>query len=449
MQAQFIHCADVHLGNHQYQNNTRYNDFAQAFLRIVDDAIARQVSVFLVAGDIFHKRAIDAITLFQAKEAFGRLKSAGIPAIVIEGNHDRAYYRDANVSWLSYLTWTGDIIMLAPDISPEGITFAPWSPEARNGGYYDVPATGMRIYGLPWYGAATGALLAQVAAELRRMHDEEAAAGVRYRVLMLHTGVDGMVPNLHGLPTASQFTPLREVVDYVALGHVHKPYEIEGFIFNPGSTETVSAEEAAWQRGYYVVDVTDQGHQPHHIANPQRPFLRWKFAVDGLASPTELRDRFTGFIQDRSATVARAAHRFAEDCGANYDADPASFGPVVDVTLHGTLAFDHAALDKRELEALVREHTAPLLVQIRNFTDSLDYAPTSGELDGRDHATRQELELSVFRDLLLRDARYAADAPAWARVVAELKQKALDNDDPAVIAAWLSQSHTRIQTKEE
>ena len=83
---------------------------------------------------------------------------------------------------------------------------------------------------------------------------------------MMHTGVDGQVPGVQGLPRLAQFEPLHESIDYLALGHVHKPYTFGGWIYNPGSTETCAAEEAQWEdRGYYYVQIdTDE---PERLIN--------------------------------------------------------------------------------------------------------------------------------------------------------------------------------------
>lgn len=429
-----MHVADVHLGNFQYQNKERYNDFAKAFGAIVDEAVQRRVDAFLVAGDVFHKRSIDALTLFQAKESFGRLQAAGIPALVIEGNHDKAHYRDAQVSWLNFLSWSGELSLLATTHEGAELRFAPWSPATRQGGYFDLPGKGIRVYGVPWYGGSTAAIMQRVGDELRRVQAEEARAGVRFRVLMLHTGVDGVVPALHGLPTRTQFDPLRGLVDYIALGHVHKPYEFDGWLYNPGSTETVSAEEAHWKRGYYLVEVDLDGeptHHAQHILNKQRPFLRWSFSVDDLSSPEILLARFAAWCTDHHSQAQRSAAQFGGD-------------PVIDVSLSGTLAFDASGLERRALEERVKQHMPALHVIIRHLFNTVDFDPETGELDGRDEVTRQELERRIFRDLLARDARFATQAEQWARVMAELKQRALAEEDPAVITAWLGETRTRL-----
>jgi exonuclease SbcD len=434
MEMRFFHVADVHLGNLQYQQQERYNDFARAFLGIVETAIAERVAAVLIAGDVFHKRSIDALTLYQAKHAFGLLKEASIPALVIEGNHDKAHYRDAQVSWLNFLSWSGDLILLAATNAGTELEFAPWSPETKQGGYYDLPG-GVRIYGVPWYGGSTPAIMLRAAEALRRMEADEAQAGIRYRAMMLHTGVDGVVPNLHGLPTRTQFDPLRSLVDYIALGHVHKPYVFDEWLYNPGSTETVSAEEAAWKRGYYDVTIHLDADTPHHTArhilNKQRPFLRWSFAVDDLATPEALLARFTAWCAEHAASAERAAQSYGGP-------------PIIDIALNGTLAFDPGALERRALDDAVRRAMPALHVLLRNLFHAVDFDPTAGELDGRNEATRQELEIRVFRDLLTRDARYAPTAEQWAKVVAELKQHALGDEAPAAIAAWLQETRQRL-----
>ena len=104
MRATFVHTADNHLGYEQYGFKERFNDFARAFYSVMDDAIARKADLVIIAGDLFNKRAIDALTLIQAEAGLQKLKDAGIPAIAIEGNHDRSYYRDG-ISWLQFLCW--------------------------------------------------------------------------------------------------------------------------------------------------------------------------------------------------------------------------------------------------------------------------------------------------------------------------------------------------------
>ena len=438
MRASFVHTADNHLGYEQYGVKERFNDFARAFQAVVDDAIARRADFFLVAGDLFNKRAIDALTLIQAQEALQRLKAAGIPAVAIEGNHDRSYYRDG-VSWLQFLCWEGVLHLLNPAVREGAPVVAPWDQQTMRGAYVDLKGGAVRIYGLPWYGAGTARVMEQFARELARSRAEEEAAGVEYRVLLLHSGVDGILPQLHGLPTRQQFEPLRGLVDYVALGHVHKPYEIDDWLYNPGSTETWGAEESAWQRGFYYVEV-DTGApagQPRHRAqlliNPRRPFLRLAFRVDGLPDPAALYDRFERFCR-----------RQAEEQEEAPTTGPRS-APVVDVALTGVLGFDASALERARLEECVERHFRPLVARVHDTTRDTEYDPAGeGEGDGRDRTTWHELELRIFQDLLARDARYLPEAGRWAAALAELKQMALGGEEPDAIVARLREARGRL-----
>ena len=428
MRATFVHTADNHLGYEQYGIKERFNDFARAFLSVIDAAIARQADCFLIAGDLFNKRAIDALTLMQAKSGLERLKEAGIPAIAIEGNHDRTYYRDG-VSWLQFLCWEHLLVLLNPIIHEGVISLTPWDSESLLGAYTDLKGGRMRIYGLPWYGAGTARVVESFAHELAAARETEAEAGVEYRVLLMHTGIEGIVPQMHGLPTYEQFLPLRGLVDYLGLGHVHKQYSRDDWMYNPGSTETWGAEESAWDRGYYVVTVdTDapvgEGHQcVQHIENPRRPFLRFTFSVDGLATPEAFYDQFRHSCQEwtRRSQI--------------------SIEPVVDISLTGILGFELSAIPRDRLEECVREYFTPLTVRVHDGTRETDYDIDEGEEgDGRDRSTWQQLEVHIFEELLARDGRYQRNAPQWARVLAELKQMTLGAEEPAQIALRLREA---------
>jgi DNA repair exonuclease SbcCD nuclease subunit len=443
MRAQFIHLADVHLGYDQYGSKERYNDFARAFMDILDDAIRRKVDVVLIAGDLFNKRAIDALTLTQAYESLQKLKAQSIPVVAIEGNHDRSYYRDG-MSWLKFLARQKLLALLNPIMRDGEPVLAPWNPDTLLGAYFDLSdGTGrsrLRVYGLPWFGASTARVVESFARALSRARAGEAREGVEYRVLLMHTGVDGVVPHLHGLPTRAQLEPLHGLVDYLALGHVHKPYEMDGWMYNPGSTETCGAEEAQWEdRGYYHVEVDTEGieadgqevtgrrHLAHHLVNHRRPFWRFTFRVDGLSEPARLAERFEEFCR-----------RQAVEMNSN------SQLPVVEMILNGVLGFDAGSLDRPRLEEIMRAHFHPLIARLHNLTRDVDFDPDDEGLDGRDRSTRSQLEQKIFRELLARDDRYRLRAEEWAKLLAELKQLALDGEEPTNIAARLREARARL-----
>ena len=433
MRASFIHVADTHLGNEQYGVRERFNDFSRAFWDIMQEALTRAVDFVVIAGDLFNKRAIDARTLLHAIRGLEELRARGIPVIAIEGNHDRSYYREGT-SWLQFLCYEGYLTLLDPRMKDGAPQLERWERESMQGAYLNLLDGKVRVYGLKWQGASTVRCMEGLARALEEAHAEEQAAGVEYRLLMMHTGVDGIVPHLAGLPTRSQFEPLKQYVDYLALGHVHKPFEIDDWIYNPGSTETCSADEVAWEdRGYYYVEIdTEQPaapddsavqlvrHRATHLVSKRRPFMRHELRVDGLTEPDELYALLEGYCRREGPRYQQEQDR-----------------PLVQVQLFGTLAFDASALDMSYMEELVRAHFEPLHVRIDNNTNDRDYLPDGGELDGRDRSTWHELERRIFEDLVGRDIRYLPAREAWGTVLAQLKEMALEKQDPAQIAQFL------------
>ncbi len=440
MRASFIHIADTHLGYEQYGVRERFNDFSRAFWDIVDDALNRHVDFMVIAGDLFNKRAIDALTLIHAIEGLKKLKERGIPVVAIEGNHDRSYYRDG-ISWLQFLCHQQYLMLLAPRMRDGAPLLTPWEPHNMPGSYIDLLDGRLRVYGLPWQGAATLRSMDGLAQAMETAREEEDATGIEYRLLMMHTGLEGIVPRIQGLPTMAQFQPLRRRVDYLALGHVHKPYEFDGWMYNPGSTETCGAEESSWEdRGYYFVEVdTDHPeniidpeklsryHRATHLVSKRRPFVRHDLRVDGLDEPDRIYARLEEYC-------LRHGSEHAQD----------NLRPLVQISLVGTLAFDAGSLDTAYMEEMVRNHFDPLYVRIDNNTNDQDYIPDGGDIDGRDRSTWHELERRIFEELVSRDSRYLATREQWSKVLADLKQMALQKDDPVQIALYLRERRAEL-----
>jgi DNA repair protein SbcD/Mre11 len=440
MRASFIHIADTHLGYEQYGVRERFNDFSRAFWDIIDEALKRPVDFVIIAGDLFNKRAIDAQTLIHAIEGLKKLKDMHIPVIAIEGNHDRSYYRDG-VSWLQFLCYQGYLTLLAPLMRDGAPVLASWRADSMQGSHVDLFDGRLRIYGLPWQGAATTRSMEGLAQALETARAKESADGVEYRILMMHTGLEGIVPRVQGLPSMAQFEPLRASVDYLALGHVHKPYEFYDWMYNPGSTETCGAEESAWEdRGYYFVEIdtdvpervidpnkTARFHRATHLISKRRPFVRHELRVDGLNEPDALYARLEDYCQ-------REGPRHQSDF----------LRPLVQVHLVGTLQFDAGSLDQARMEEMVRSYFQPLYVRVDNNTNDQDYIPEGGDIDGRDRSAWHELERRIFEELVSRDNRYLPAKEQWSTVLTRLKEMALYKEDPTQIAQFLREKRAEL-----
>jgi len=423
MRCRFLHFSDMHLGYQQYGLAQRFNDFGRAFLHIVGEAIAQQVDFVLFGGDLFQKRAIDPPTLLQAIAGLQQLRDARIPVLAVEGNHERAHYRDV-FSWTDFLADQGYLVMLTPEFEDGQPVLKPH--DGTQGAYVDLAvgqgagAGWVRIYGAKYYGASSGRVIEGVV----RAMEQAGHGGADYVIMIMHAGLEGVLDGYLANLSHHQIAPLRPHLDYLALGHIHKPYEREGWIYNPGSPETCSVDESAWpERGYYLVEV-DSERTPKHrarlVPTPRRTFLRQAINVVGCASQQELEQQV-----ERLLLTAAAGQRDDQ--------------PVVEVALEGVLAFDSNQLDIRRLQAIAERACGALLVRVVNRT-----VPTGYEVQPDETQPRVVLEREVLRELLERDARYQPAADAWADLSVNLKRMVLEGTSPASIIEYLHQESQRL-----
>jgi DNA repair exonuclease SbcCD nuclease subunit len=407
MPTTFLHLADVHLGYQQYQSEERLKDFSRVFRQAIDDALEKEVDFVLIVGDLFHKAAINPITLLQAKRPLDQLREAKIPAIAINGNHDSTRYGN-RFSWLDYLEADGCLTVLKPTFSKGGqIEFVP--SNGPGGGYIDIK--GVRVIGLNYLGASTPSVLEELPGVIEKLPHNN-----HFTILMAHFGLEGEVPNLNGAISHNTIAPLRQHINYLALGHIHKPVERDNWIYNPGSLEACGMDERHWHGGWYHVTVDSNTHQVQHIKSKRRPMHRIRIEVDGYDTPATLYDAVRSQLEDHNQAIKLGQMQ-----------------PVVQLWLEGVLAFDRHDLDTRFIEEMVVEVIGPLKALVRNNTRSTEY-----EIVMDERLDRAELERSVFTDLIIRDSRYRDQAEAWANLMLEVRTMTLSGNDPEDIATAIS-----------
>src|SRR5262249_13036197 len=246
--AKFLHIADIHLGIRRYRSEDRARDFFYAWRDCIEKyALDEKVSFVLIVGDFFDVRKVEPQAMNQAMYCLSRLREAGIPVVVIEGNHD-CHESENKFSWLRSLSQWGYIKWLEPVHDENGVRFLPWNEQEGKGSYVDID--GVRIFGSIWYGSTVTQALSALVDQLRDASDER-----MFNIMMLHTDVEGQLTRpIPALPV-EKILELKSYVDYLALGHTHKNFEIDGWIYNPGSLEACSVDEYANQRGAYLVVV--------------------------------------------------------------------------------------------------------------------------------------------------------------------------------------------------
>ncbi|QQS45736.1 MAG: metallophosphoesterase [Acidobacteriota bacterium] len=422
--AKFLHIADIHLGIRRYRSEERARDFFFAWRDCIEKyALAEGVSFVLIAGDFFDARKVEPQAMNHAMVCLSKLREAGIPVVVIEGNHD-CHESGNSFSWLRSLSQWGFIKLLEPVYGESGVELIPWDEKSRKGSFIDIG--GVRIFGSIWYGSTVARALPGLVEEVRRHHDES-----RFNIMMLHTDVEGQLNRpIPALPVAG-IEELKAHIDYLALGHTHKNFEIDGWVYNPGSLEACSVDEFVNVRGAYLVEMQGGRHKAELKRDyHQRPVIRLGFDVSGRSTPEELHDAL--FNQLRRELTPHDPDR----------TDAPS--PVVELLLRGHLGFKNALLEINRLRDEIRSEFRPLLALIRNQTVPVEYPVAAGLSE---HVSRAERERRVIEDLISRDARFGPQAGPLAGLVLEAKKLALAGEESSRLVEMIDQRLTDLEPR--
>ena len=418
----FLHISDVHLGCRRYNLEERTKDFFRSWYDVIENhALRNEVDFVLIAGDFFDRRQIDPQTMNHALAGLQILKDAGIPVVAIEGNHDR---RDAvsDYSWMRSFSQAGFLILLEPARVAENTEgslpweMLPWDEETHAGSYVDIK--GARIFGTHWYGTSANAAVPMLAESLWRARGE----GL-FQNLMLHTDVEGQLNRPIPALSVEKLKELRTLVDYVALGHTHKRFELDNWAFNPGSLEACSIDEAREERGAFLVEVSDDQKVSAKFIKDyvQRPFERVVVDVSGAEEPGAVHERV---IERVKAEVTP------------HDPESEEPAPIVEVSLRGHLGFKNSLLDLRKMREDALRETGALHVMLKNQSVPVEYAVAAG-LD--ENTTRAHRERRIIADLIARDIRFRDRANEMAELVLEAKRRALTDEPPESILELIEQ----------
>src|ERR1051325_5589396 len=418
----FLHISDVHLGCRRYNLEERTRDFFRSWYDVIQHhAIPRGVDFVLIAGDFFDRRNIDPQTMNHALAGLQLLKDHDIPVVAIEGNHDR---RDAvsDYSWMRSFSQAGFFILLEPARAEETAENAlpwqmvPWDEESHTGSYVDIK--GARIFGTHWYGTSANAAMPMLAESLRAAR----GAGL-FHILLLHTDVEGQLNRPIPALSVEKLKELRTLVDYVALGHTHKKFEIDNWAFNPGSLEACSIDEYREERGLYLVEVDDERAVKATFIDDyvQRPFDRLTVDVSGAEDPDTVHARLMEKVRNEVTP---------------HDPESDAPAPIVEINLRGHLGFKNSLLDLRKMREEAQAHPGALHVMLKNQSVPVEYSFAAG-LDA--DTSRAHRERRIVEDLIARDNRYRDRAPEMAELVLEAKRRALGDEPPESILELIEQ----------
>jgi DNA repair protein SbcD/Mre11 len=380
-----FHVADVHLGRRRLEGRLPDSDLAAAFGYVADQAIKEGADVFLIAGDLFDRPAVEPPNLRQAQRILERLRVRGIPVIAIEGNHDRAFIHSEESTWIQFLAEDELLVLLRTTFDASGPILNPWDPVRRAGAWMDYG--GVRFVGAGYLGAATPFKVRQLVSQLE---DDKT------HVLLLHAGPDYFVGEGGGFSEAD-LQALNEKICYLALGHIHLPMRYGDWACNPGSLENCNLSEASYDwdfggrrlgRGYAVLEIDPaQRQRPINLqihSNPRRLVRRLTLDCSAIGSKA----------MDGAAALVQAAVDLIHSAEVTPDS-------VIDLRLTGRLNLNRIALDQTVAAQEIQSAVEVFAVAI-----DLTGLDVGGFLPGSELAarglSREELEKNAIREVVAR-----------------------------------------------
>lgn len=389
----------------QYNEPKRLEDFYNSFAALVNYCLKEKVDFLLISGDFFHKRAINAFTLEQAIELLNPLKKAHISVIAIEGNHDKAFYQDKN-SWLWFLNNQGYLSLLAPEYEEGKVVLTRYNEKTRKGTWLEI--NGIRIYGLGYLGVTINTRLQEALPQIEK--------GTNGTILMLHGGVNRLLGQDLGGIKKEVLTPYQEQIDYIALGHIHGRYEIDDWMYNPGSLEYVHIDEhkAEQKKGFYQVNINDDDWEIKYILSKYRPGCIYKIDLTDTESPQEA---YNKIISDISC-------------------DPPEIEALLQIILYGKVSYNPVNLDINEIINSLKEKHSCLYIEVLNNTN----LPDSSGIETGNIIKRDDIEQIVYQQLLLKENNWQEeDLKQLIQLVGKVKETSLaENNQQEIIDLLLA-----------
>src|SRR3954468_3041164 len=252
-----LHTSDWHIGRSLHGTDLLAEQEA-VLTRLAEVVAAESVDVVLVAGDVYDRAVPSADATAVLGRALARFTAAGAAVVLTPGNHDSArrlsfaagLLAEAGVHFRTETAALDEPVLLADqhgDVAVYGLPYL--EPE--------VARFELRLDG----GRSHEAVLAEAMDRVRA--DLFLRPGVR-SVVLAHAFVGG------GLPSESErditiggvdLVPAAvfDGVDYVALGHLHRPQTLSPRLRYSGSPLAYSFGEAGQQKQAWLVELDSSG----------------------------------------------------------------------------------------------------------------------------------------------------------------------------------------------
>jgi exonuclease SbcD len=292
-----LHLADLHIGMENHGRidpatglHTRLIDYLARLDQAIDVGLDAGADIVLIAGDIYKSRTPNPTHQREFAKRIQRIRRAGLPVVILIGNHD-----------IAPTAGRAHSIEIFETLSVEGVTIA----DRARLHMVETRAGPLQLIALPW--VTRHALLTRE--ELRLASFLEVEAMLLQRVdNFLRTTAEQLDPDIpavlavHGTIDGATVGVERQImlgkdlvlprsmvalpgVDYVAMGHIHKHQALGEHppIVYPGSLERIDFGEEHEDKGCVLVEIEKGSARWRFHKLAARPFVT--VAVDVRDSP--------------------------------------------------------------------------------------------------------------------------------------------------------------------
>ncbi|HET9910913.1 MAG TPA: exonuclease SbcCD subunit D [Anaerolineales bacterium] len=300
-----LHFADAHIdmanyGRHDPETGLplRVLDFLKSLDTIVDAAISEKVDMVIFAGDAYKDRSPAPTFQREWGKRIIRLSRAKIPTLLLVGNHD-----------LSPATGRAHAIQEFDTLEVPYVRVLQKPHFYKPDELWDLP---VQVIAMPWVsrsglmasievsGSDTQELFSKIETRISDLVEawvEEADKSIPL-VLTAHASVEGALFGAERMVMlgADLVLPTSLVkdrrLDYVALGHIHKPQNLnEGYhppVIYPGSIERIDFGEAMDDKFFVIAEVAcGETKVEWRKIDGTRPFIERRATLQSSENVTE------------------------------------------------------------------------------------------------------------------------------------------------------------------
>jgi len=276
-----LHTADLHLGNpftdsgfDEERIHARRTDLLNCFHRMIDSAVERDIQLIIVSGDLFEEDRVRQADIYTFCDKFAGVSPMQI--VLLPGNHD--YYRAGG--YYDWIDW------------PENVHIF----RSRNFKKIDFPQLDLSLFGSAFTAPED---------PKKVLDDFHPTESLKRRVLVHHGSL------VHKADEKSAYRPFDEKsiqrldVDYIALGHYHKPSIIKdtkGTIIAsyPGSPEPLNFGEMH-HHSFNIVTLDGGKVEIELVPSNKRNYLQIDVNCSGMRTEMDVTDKCMELISHKAS----------------------------------------------------------------------------------------------------------------------------------------------------